>query len=405
MSREIMLAILEEELNVDENKPIQPLTETPAKVYKPKNLTEAEDDIQENETTEEDKDEEYREEHNPEETIDSIGDTNTSDEELDDKLMKFTVYQLLTTRFLKMEYGTPSGSDSFCPTCGTEDAADADYLFGGDTELVEIDGIDVGNVTSGLWLNLGTTSTKLQTVKNVDAHSATSITVNSYCGSRSITNVADWDVSGMTAASSMFYDCTSLVSCTGFLWPDAAIPTSAMFRNCTNLTTAEISSIQSSNATYMFYGCSSLTAIPEFTTTGVTVANYMLTDCSSLESIPNIDYSNLTNIEHIFENCTGLTNAITISLDSVTFGNSAFNGVTVPLTISNLDSYTNSYSLINDYDGPSLVVNSAAKLAASNATTTPTSTSGYYYGLCLSKRVQQNDTNALRTVEIYNTPL
>lgn len=129
MSREIMLAILEEELNVDENKPIQPLTETPAKVYKPKNLTEAEDEIQEKETTEEDKDEEYREEHNPEETpdetVDSIGDMNNSDEELDDKLMKFTVYQLLTTPFLKMEYGTPSGSDSFCPTCGTEDAADA----------------------------------------------------------------------------------------------------------------------------------------------------------------------------------------------------------------------------------------------------------------------------------------
>ena len=133
MSREIMLAILEEELNVDENKPIQPLTETPAKVYKPKNLTEAEDEIQEKETTEEDKDEEYREEHNPEdeseetpdETVDAIGDINNSDEELDDKLMKFTVYQLLTTQFLKMEYGTPSGSDSFCPTCGTEDAADA----------------------------------------------------------------------------------------------------------------------------------------------------------------------------------------------------------------------------------------------------------------------------------------
>lgn len=129
MSREIMLAILEEELTVDENKPIQPLTETPAKVYKPKNLTEAEDEIQEKETTEEDKDEEYREEHNPEETpdetVDSIGDMNNSDEELDDKLMKFTVYQLLTTQFLKMEYGTPSGSDSFCPTCGTEDAADA----------------------------------------------------------------------------------------------------------------------------------------------------------------------------------------------------------------------------------------------------------------------------------------
>ena len=36
MSRETMLSILEEELGADENKPIQPLTETPAKVYKTK---------------------------------------------------------------------------------------------------------------------------------------------------------------------------------------------------------------------------------------------------------------------------------------------------------------------------------------------------------------------------------
>ena len=134
MSRETMLSILEEELGADENKPIQPLTETPAKVYKPKNLTEAEDEIQERDDKEETKDEEYREEHNPEEddtdtntdeVIDSIGDANTSDEELDDKLMQFTIHQLLSTKFIKMEYGSPSGSDSFCPTCGNEDAADA----------------------------------------------------------------------------------------------------------------------------------------------------------------------------------------------------------------------------------------------------------------------------------------
>jgi hypothetical protein len=40
--------------------------------------------------------------------------------------MKFTTYQLLTTQFLKLDYGTPSGSDSgLCPSCGSEDAADA----------------------------------------------------------------------------------------------------------------------------------------------------------------------------------------------------------------------------------------------------------------------------------------
>lgn len=138
MSREIMLAILEEELTSDENKPIQPLTETPAKVYKPKNLTDAEDEIQEKDTEEENKDSEYREEHNkdeeeedvglenPDEALDSLDNPETSDEDPDAKFMKLTIHQLLSTRFLRLEYGTPSGSDSsFCPTCGTEDAADA----------------------------------------------------------------------------------------------------------------------------------------------------------------------------------------------------------------------------------------------------------------------------------------
>ena len=130
MSRATMLAILEEELTADEEKPIQPLTETPAKVYTPKNLTDAEDEIQEKDKEAEDKDTEYREEHNddeenPEDTVGSIGDMNTSDDELDEKLMQFTIHQLISTPFL-MEYGTPSGSDNgLCPTCGTEDAADA----------------------------------------------------------------------------------------------------------------------------------------------------------------------------------------------------------------------------------------------------------------------------------------
>ena len=155
MSRETMLSILEEELGADENKPIQPLTETPAKVYKPKNLTEAEDEIQERDDKEETKDEEYREEHNPEEddtdtntdeVIDSIGDVNTSDAELDDKLMQFTVYQLLSTRFLKMEYGSPSGSDSFCPTCGNEDAADSAII---DNEISVVERTEPFGETEG----------------------------------------------------------------------------------------------------------------------------------------------------------------------------------------------------------------------------------------------------------------
>jgi hypothetical protein len=219
-----------------------------------------------------------------------------------------------------------------------------------------------------------------------------------------ITSIPDLDTSNVTNMREMFFHCDRLQEIP-YMDTSSVINMQNIFAYTSLLQGPTIDTSSVTNASYMFYNCGSLTDIPVYDFSNVTNLQYAFSGCTSLTSIPNIDYSNLTNIEHMFENCTGLTNAITISLDSVTTGNSAFNGVTVPLTISNLDSYTNSYSLINDYDGPSLVVNSAAKLTASNATTTPTSTSGYYYGLCLSKRVQQNDTNALRTVEIYNTPL
>lgn len=164
MSLETMLAVLEDELSTDENKVIQPLTETPAKVYTPKNLTDAEDEIKDKDKEEKDKDEEYREEHeeddeeegvdtddydvvSPDETVDSIGDENTSDEDIDSKLMKLTTYQLLTTQFLKLEYGTPSGSDSgLCPSCGSEDAADAAII---DNEISGAERTEPFGSTSG----------------------------------------------------------------------------------------------------------------------------------------------------------------------------------------------------------------------------------------------------------------
>lgn len=171
MSLETMLAVLNEQLNEDENKAIQPLTETPSKVYKPKNLTEAEDEIKEIDKDEKEKDDEYREAHsdddneedtmddyevvNPDETVDSIGDKNVSDEEIDEKMMNFTTYQLLTTQFLKLEYGTPAGSDSgLCPSCGTEDAADAaiidsEITDAERTEPFEASGGDTGGFSSG----------------------------------------------------------------------------------------------------------------------------------------------------------------------------------------------------------------------------------------------------------------
>ena len=114
----------------------------------------------------------------------------------------------------------------------------------------------------------------------------------------------------------------------------------AMFRECNQLQSIDITNFNTENLTdmcYLFYGCSSLTSIDltnfntsnlngmvssfdrcssltsinltNFDTRKVTHLNYLFNDCSSLTSIDlsNFNTENVIYLEHIFSGCVSLT--------------------------------------------------------------------------------------------------
>ena len=96
-----------------------------------------------------------------------------------------------------------------------------------------------------------------------------------------------------------------------------------MFRNCSSLTSLDLSNFDTSNVTdmmEMFYNCSSLDSLDlsSFNTSNVTDMMEMFYNCSSLDSLDlsNFDTSNVTNMNNMFASCTALK---TLDIRNFTF--------------------------------------------------------------------------------------
>lgn len=114
---------------------------------------------------------------------------------------------------------------------------------------------------------------------------------------------------------SMFYGCTSLTSIPQ-LDTSSVTYMSSMFSSCSDL--ISIPQLDTSNVTstsYMFNGCTSLTSIPQFDTSKVTSMSSMFNRCTSLTTIPQLDTSKATSVSGIFDYCSSL-----ISLPELDFG-------------------------------------------------------------------------------------
>ena len=57
----------------------------------------------------------------------------------------------------------------------------------------------------------------------------------------------------------------------------------------------------------MFYGCSSLTTVPDLDTSRVTDMSFMFWGCSSLTRVPDLDTRRVTNVSFMFRDCSSLT--------------------------------------------------------------------------------------------------
>ena len=176
-------------------------------------------------------------------------------------------------------------------------------------------------------------------------------------------DLSNMDTSGMTNMSNMFSDNTSLTNITfGDNFNTANVTNmSGMFKNCTILKTIDLSSFNTSNAIIfasMFMNCQGLQNLDlkSFNTSNVTNMLSMFYNCSSLTSLDlsSFNTSNVERMETMFYNCSSLT-----SLDLSNFNTSKITDMTYmfnrckSLTSINLSSFdtSNVSSLYDTFAG------------------------------------------------------
>ena len=114
------------------------------------------------------------------------------------------------------------------------------------------------------------------------------------------------DTSNITIMERMFYGCSSLTSIPQL---NTSNNTSMrmMFYECSSLTSVpQLNTAKVTNMYRTFYGCSSLATIPLLNTSKTTDMNAMFSNCSSLTTIPLLQTSNATDMSQMFQYCTNL---------------------------------------------------------------------------------------------------
>ena len=143
-----------------------------------------------------------------------------------------------------------------------------------------------------------------------DCHELTSLDLSSF------------NTAKVTNMSGMFYDCYELTSLDLSNFNTANVTNmSGMFKNCKSLTSLDLSSFNTSNVTSMsamFLDCYALTSLDlsSFNTSNVTIMPSMFYNCTSLTSldVSSFNTANVSDMTSMFYECTSLT-----SLDLSTF--------------------------------------------------------------------------------------
>ena len=165
-------------------------------------------------------------------------------------------------------------------------------------------------------------------------------------------DLSNMDTSGMTNMFNMFSDNTSLTNITfGDNFNTANVTNmGGMFKNCTILKTIDLSSFDTSNATIfasMFMNCQGLQNLDlkSFNTSNVERMEGMFYNCSSLTSLDlsNFNTSKITDMTYMFNRCKSLTNINLSSFDTSNVSSlyDAFAGLT-SLKVLDLSSFDTS---------------------------------------------------------------
>ena len=172
----------------------------------------------------------------------------------------------------------------------------------------------------------------------------------------------NFNTSKVTDMSDMFRNCSSLTSLDLSSFNTSSVTNmDYMFNNCSSLTSLDLSGFNTSKVTHMsgmFKGCSSLTSLDlsNFNTSNVTYMSYMFNNCSSLTSLDlsNFDTSNVANMSYIFYKCSSLArlDLSGFNTSNVTNMDSMFSSCSslTSLDVSNFDTskVTNMWNMFNE---------------------------------------------------------
>ena len=162
-----------------------------------------------------------------------------------------------------------------------------------------------------------------------------------------LTTIPQLDTSSVTSMDSMFMNCTNLQTIP-LLDTSKVTNMNSMFSDCINLT--EIPQLDTSNVTAMdgiFSSCTNLTTIPQLDTSSVKSMFHMFKDCTNLQTIPLLDTSSVTSMFHMFNGCTNLTTIPQLDTSKITNMKYTFNGCTslTEIPLLNTGKVTNMQSM------------------------------------------------------------
>ena len=101
----------------------------------------------------------------------------------------------------------------------------------------------------------------------------------------------------------------------------------SMFADCRSLVTVPLFDTHNvESMASMFIGCDSLRSVPAFDTGNVIAIQYMFSGCSSLTSLPTFDTHNVEVMQSFCSDCSSLTNVPLLNTQNVTNMNFAFSG-------------------------------------------------------------------------------
>ena len=232
-------------------------------------------------------------------------------------------------------YSADDSSLNFYKRAGVPSAGEQ---FEGKTATAVFTGIETNEYyDDNPWCNY---TDEIKTASVVDEGIAPVSTAYWFTSCKNLTtaDLTKLDTSNVTRMTEMFHFCSSLAKLEGISsWNTSKVVSmSSMFDLCP-LTSLDLSNWDTSNVEYMqsmFSSCSSLTSVGDISnwdTSKVTSISDMFTGCSSLKTLnlSNWDMSNVTKIDGIFFKCSSLTSVGDISgwnTSKVTLMQNMFNG-------------------------------------------------------------------------------